>query len=309
MRILLTGATGMVGRNILEHQHASRHEWLSPGSRELDLCNAAAVTAYIAEARPDFIIHCAGKVGGIHANIREPVEFMLRNFDMGRNVVVAARAARVLRLLNLGSSCMYPRNCLDHLHEDMVLGGELEPTNEGYALAKIGVSRLCRYIAAEDSRFRYKTLIPCNLYGRWDKFDPAHSHLIPAVIRKLHAAKTTGVATIDIWGDGTARREFMYSADLADCIHRALENQHFDSLPDLMNVGPGDDHSIDDYYRSIASVVGYRGSFWHDTSRPVGMKRKLVAIDRQAAWGWQPDTKLEEGVRRTYAFFLEQENS
>src|SRR5690606_575581 len=168
MRILLTGGRGMVGRNFIDHPFAKEHEILAPTSNELDLRHGDAVTAYVEAASPDVIVHAAGRVGGIQANINAPVSFLVDNLDIGRNVVLAARHAGVRRLLNLGTSCMYPRNAPKPLREEAILTGELEPTNEGYALAKIMVARLCAYIQREDSNFQYKTLIPCNLYGRYD---------------------------------------------------------------------------------------------------------------------------------------------
>lgn len=307
MRVLLTGSTGMVGRNVLEHSLASRHEWICPTRRELDLGDRAAVFAFVERERPDLIVHAAGKVGGIQANIAAPVAFLVENLDMGTNVVLAAQRVRVPRLLNLGSSCMYPKDRTEPLREELVLQGPLEETNEGYAIAKCAVARLCSYVSRQEPALRYRTLIPCNLYGRFDSFELAHSHMVPAVIRKLHEAVQCGATTVDIWGDGSARREFLYAADLAACIHRCLDVQKFDLLPDLMNVGLGHDHSIDDYYRAAAEVVGYRGGYRHDPSKPSGMKRKLVAIDRQLAFGFRAETDLLTGLRRTYQHFLERE--
>ena len=182
MRILLTGGGGMVGRNLLEHPSISSFEVIAPSSNELDLLDFKTVQNYLCKHEPDMVIHAAGKVGGIQANMREPVSFLMDNLDMGRNIVWAAHQAGVKQLINLGSSCMYPRNHQEPFVEDMVLKGELEPTNEGYALAKVVVTRLCEYIMREDSRYQYKTLIPFNLYGRYDKFDPSNSHLIPAIL-------------------------------------------------------------------------------------------------------------------------------
>jgi GDP-L-fucose synthase len=301
MKIFLTGGAGMVGKNILEHPAAKNHEFFAPDISELDLFNFEAVKASISRVKPDVVIHAAGRVGGIQANMAHPVAFLLENLDMGRNLVWAARQCGVKELINLGSSCMYPRNAENPLKEEMVLKGELEPTNEGYALAKVTVSRLCSYISKETPEFSYKTLIPCNLYGRWDKFAPEHSHMIPAVIRKLHEAKAKGLKTIDIWGDGTARREFMYAGDVADCIHRAVT--HFDTMPELMNVGLGGDHSVNDYYHAVAEVVGYEGSFAHDLSKPAGMARKLVDTSRLQAWGWKASTSLKDGIAASYDFF------
>lgn len=302
MRILLTGAGGMVGRNLLEHPSLVDFEWLAPRRAELDLTDFAATRAYFARYKPDFAIHAAGTVGGIQANIREPVRFLVENLDMGRNLVLAAQEAGVRRLINLGSSCMFPRNAPNPLSESMVLQGELEPTNEGYALAKIAVARLCEYIGRENPDFAYKTLIPCNLYGRHDKFEPGVSHLVPAIIHKVHEAQQSGRESVEIWGDGTARREFLYAGDLADCIGAAI--RRFDELPDLMNVGLGHDYSINDYYQMVAEVIGYGGGFHHDLDRPVGMARKLVDTARAEAWGWRAKTSFAEGVARTYDYYL-----
>jgi GDP-L-fucose synthase len=299
--VLLTGGSGMVGRNVAECAAAAGWNLVAPTSVELDLRSAQATEDFVRKLRPDLVIHAAGRVGGIQANIAAPVDFLVTNLDFGRNIVMAARKAGVLRLLNLGSSCMYPREGASPLVETSVLHGELEPTNEGYALAKIAVARLCQYVTRERPEFAYKTLIPCNLYGPHDKFDPRHSHLVPAIIHKVHTAKTNGLPEVEIWGDGTARREFMFAPDLADAIWRAVED--FDSLPDMMNVGVGRDHSVNDYYRIAAQVIGWNGRFVHDTSKPAGMKQKLVSIERQTAWGWAPATSLEEGIRATYEHY------
>lgn len=303
LRILLTGGGGMVGRNLLEHPAIGEFEVLAPRSGELDLRDFGAVQSYLSRHRPDMVIHSAGKVGGIQANMREPVSFLLENLDMGRNIVWASRQAGIKQLLNLGSSCMYPRNHNEPLTEELVLKGELEPTNEGYALAKVTTARLCEYIVREDADYQYKTLIPCNLYGRHDKFDPAHSHLIPAIIHKIHQAKRNGERAVEIWGDGTARREFMYAGDLADALVLAVKR--FDALPGLMNVGLGHDYTINEYYQAAAEVIGYTGTFVHDLSKPVGMARKLVSIERQKNMGWLAGTDLREGIKKAYEYYLE----
>mgnify|MGYP003753105835 CR=1 FL=1 len=302
-KILLTGAGGMVGRNILEHPDIGDFEMLAPRSNELNLLDLNALQAYLKRHKTDMVIHAAGKVGGIQANMREPVSFLMENLDMGRNVVWGARQAGIKRLINLGSSCMYPRNHTEPLSEELVLQGELEPTNEGYALAKIMALRLCQYIRHETPAMQYKTLIPCNLYGRYDSFDPATSHMVPAVIAKLHAAREAGQQTMDIWGDGTARREFMYAGDLAGAVLRAAAD--IEALPDLMNIGVGHDHSITDYYKTAAGVVGWDGTFTHDLSKPTGMQQKLCDTSRQQDWGWAPQTDLAAGMALTYEFFLE----
>jgi GDP-L-fucose synthase len=305
MRIVLTGGGGMVGQNLLEHPSLAGFDVLAPRSGELDLRDFNAVQAYLRKCNPDMVIHAAGKVGGIQANMREPVSFLMDNLDMGRNIVWAAHEAGIKRLLNLGSSCMYPRNHNEPLTEDMVLKGELEPTNEGYALAKVVTARLCEYIMRENASYQYKTLIPCNLYGRHDKFDPVHSHLIPAIVHKVYQAKQSGLKAVEIWGDGTARREFMYAGDLADMLVRSIEQ--FDTLPSLMNVGLGYDYSINEYYETVAEVLGYEGTFTHDLSKPVGMARKLVSVERQEIWGWQAKSTLPDGILKTYEYYLKEQ--
>ncbi len=292
----------MVGRNVLDRLSNERYELLAPSSSDLNLMDQAAVLTWLERNRPDVIIHCAGYVGGIQANIREPVAFLTRNVVLGQNLLLAARTVGVPNLLNLGSSCMYPRNSPNALREEDVLSGPLEPTNEGYALAKCLTARLCTFIRNETSELQYKTLIPCNLYGRYDKFDPKVSHLLPAIIRKLHVARITGQREVEIWGDGTARREFMFAGDLAHAIAFCLER--ISGLPGDLNIGVGADLSVREYYEAAADVIGYDGSFVFDTSRPVGMMRKLLDVSRQTKLGWTPQTDLRDGIRRTYDYFL-----
>lgn len=292
----------MVGRNLLEHPAIGEFEMLAPRSSELDLRDYSAIKDYLAKYRPDMVIHSAGVVGGIQANIREPVKYLLENLDIGRNIVWASYQLGINRLINVGSSCMYPRNHNEPLSEELILKGELEPTNEGYALAKVVTARLCEYITRENIGIRYKTIIPCNLYGRHDKFDPAHSHLIPAIIHKIHQAKQNAGRVVEIWGDGMARREFMYAGDLADALIHAVKR--FDSLPTVMNLGLGHDHSIIEYYKIVAEVIGYTGDFVHDLSKPVGMARKLVSIERQTKWGWSVEDDLRAGINKTYQYYL-----
>ena len=304
MRILLTGSTGLVGRNLLEHPDIGCFELLLPTHSELNLIDYSAVKAYLLMHKPDMVIHAAGTVGGIQANMREPVRFLLENLDMGRNLVWAARQTGVTRLINLGSSCMYPAHAPNPLCEESILTGGLEPTNEGYALAKIVVARLCEYITREDPGYQYKTLVPCNLYGRWDNFDPVHSHLIAAAIHKIHEAKLAGRSEVEIWGDGSARREFMCAADLADSLVKSV--RQFDAMPLIMNVGLGRDYTVNDYYKVVAEVIGYSGSFVHDQSKPVGMKQKVVSVERLSAWGWQSKMSLRDGLVATYDYYLHQ---
>ncbi|WP_299865490.1 GDP-L-fucose synthase [uncultured Hoeflea sp.] len=301
MKILLTGGNGMVGRNIRDHALAQTHELFAPRSAELDLTNMAATEDVIAALKPELIIHAAGRVGGIQANMAHPVEFLVENLDMGRNIVMAARKAGVPKLINIGSSCMYPRAAPNPLEETAILSGELEPTNEGYALAKVVTARLCDYVSRSTPELAYKTLIPCNIFGVHDKFDPAVSHLLPAIIRKIDEARQSGADSVEIWGTGEARREFMFASDLADGIWAAVTG--FNQLPGMMNMGVGQDHSVNDYYAAVARVIGWQGTFTHDSSKPVGMKQKLVSVDLQRQFGWMPSTSLDDAIAQTYSHF------
>jgi len=301
MRILITGASGMIGRNLLADARSGQHEILAPDRRALDLRDAAATAAYLRTHKPDAVVHLAAVVGGIQANIDEPVRFLGENLAMGLNVLNAARGAGVTRLLNVASSCMYPRDFDGTLSPDLLLSARLEPTNEGYALAKIVTWKLAEYMAREDEGLVYKTVVPCNLYGRYDHFDAVRSHLVPAAVMKVLGAIARGAPTIEIWGDGTARREFMFGADLADFIWEWLPR--LGDLPDLTNVGVGADHTVTEYYETVARVAGYRGGFVYDPSRPAGMKRKLLDVSQQRRLGWQPGTPLETGIRETIAYY------
>jgi GDP-L-fucose synthase len=304
MKILLTGSNGMVGRNIIGHSNVHNHEMFSPTSSELNLLDAESVKNYISVNKPDMIIHAAGIVGGIQANMAQPVKFLVENMQMGLNIIMSAKACGVKHFMNLGSSCMYPRDAENPLSEDLILKGELEPTNEGYAIAKVASTRLCEYINREDNYYLYKTVVPCNLYGKHDNFNPEHSHMIPAVIRKINNAKDQNLKSVEIWGDGLARREFMYAADFADFVYYAID--HFELMPQNINVGLGHDYSINEYYQKIANAVDYYGEFTHDLSRPTGMQQKLVDDTKLNVFGWQPQTTLEQGIKKTYEYFMKE---
>ena len=291
----------MVGRNAAEKLIERGFNILTPTRNELDLVDAVQVKLYLKSNQVDIVLHAAGLVGGIQANIEKPYSFLSINAQIALNVINASIECGIERLINLGSSCMYPKDCLDELTEDLILTGPLEPTNEGYAIAKIMASKLCDYAQSEFG-LSYKTLIPCNLYGKYDNFDPTRSHMIPAVIRKVHEALSTN-DSVEIWGTGEARREFMFVEDLIDFIIWSLNN--YDQLPSLMNVGLGHDYSIKEYYQSIAEVIGFKADFTHDLTKPEGMKRKLCSIQKQSQLGWKPKHSLKQGLEKTYQYFIE----
>lgn len=304
MKILITGGSGMVGRNLLDKSQEFPYEILVPTRAEMDLLSPLSIQKYLQVHLPDCIVHCAGLVGGIAANIARPVEFLSTNAYIGLNLINECTKIGIKRFLNIASSCMYPCNAPNPLKEEMILQGELEPTNEGYALAKIMATRMCEYISNTNKSFLYKTAIPCNLYGKYDKFDPIRGHLIPAVIAKIHNAKEQHLPQVEIWGDGSARREFMYAEDLAYFVFYALEN--FEAMPQNLNVGLGYDYTINDYYQIIAQIIGYKGEFYHNIQKPSGMQQKLIDNTRLKAFGWNPKISQEFGIQETYKYFLTQ---
>jgi GDP-L-fucose synthase len=292
----------MVGRNISEHPSANNWSILAPSSGSLNLLDWQQTYDYIKHHKPDIVVHAAALVGGIQANIKSPIAYFDQNLLIGRNVIMAAYQSGVERFINISSTCMYPRFAENPLQEHSILSGELEPTNEGYALAKIMATRLCQYIQNENSALMYKSLVACNLYGRYDKFCESNSHLLAAIIRKIHFAKANGIKTVEVWGDGLARREFMYAGDIADAILKAAEDPN--RLPDVMNLATGRDYSVNDYYRCVSEVLDWHGDFIHDLSKPVGMKKKLASIDAQTQWGWRPLTSLSDGIKDAYDFYV-----
>lgn len=302
MKIFLTGGTGMVGKNILNHPSAKKFVFYAPTQQDLNLLEIKAVKNALVSFKPDIIIHAAGLVGGIKANMSEKYNFMLQNTLMGLNVVSAAVELGISKLINLGSACMYPKDINVPLSEDMLLSAPLEPTNEGYAIAKIAIERLCRY-ASEEKGLMYKTLIPCNLYGYWDKFDLEKSHIIPAAIVKTKFSLENNNSPIEIWGTGKARREYMFAEDLADFIYFSLEN--FEKLPVSINIGTGKDFSVLECYSEIKEIFNSKAEFVFNTSKPEGMRCRILDVSKQTALGWAPKTSLKDGIKKTCKFYLE----
>jgi GDP-L-fucose synthase len=306
MKIFLSGGNGMVGKNILYHSEAKNYVLLAPTRSELNLLDYHSVLEYIEFHQPDLVVHAAGLVGGIHANIANPVGFLVQNTDIGRNIIMAAKEGKVTNFLNIASSCMYPREAKNPLTEDLILQGELEPTNEGYALAKIFATRLCEYISKTESNFQYKTIIPSNLYGKFDKFSPKNSHLIPAIITKISQAIHNNETEVVIWGNGLSRREFMYAEDVADFVYFSIEN--LEKLPQNCNVGISEDFSINDYYHIIGELLNYQGKFVHDLSKPTGMQQKLLDSSKALQMGWKPKHSLREGLQKTIHYYQSIQN-
>lgn len=268
---------------------------------DADLRDRAATLALIGRIKPDAIIHCAATVGGIAANVAHPTAYLSDNLLLDSAVINGSMEVGVRSFIYIGSSCMYPRDYRQPLVETDLLAAPLEPTNEGYAIAKIAGSKLCEYISREHG-LAYKTIIPSNLYGPHDDYDSGKSHLVAAALSKMHKAKATGAETVEIWGDGSARREFTYVEDLAQWVVSGFGDMA--SWPPMMNVGYGEDHSVNEFYAFAKAVVGYKGEFVHDTTKPAGMHQKLMDSTIAKAYGWQPTTRPQDGMARAYEVYL-----
>ncbi|MFY8115667.1 MAG: GDP-L-fucose synthase family protein [Rhabdaerophilum sp.] len=299
-RIFVAGHRGMVGSAIVRALRARGIEPLVADRDALDLERQTEVEAWLAANRPEVIILAAAKVGGIHANNSFPRDFLYRNMMIAANVIDGAYRNGVEKLLYLGSSCIYPREAPQPIPETALLTGTLEPTNEWYAIAKIAGMKLTQAYRRQCGA-DYISLMPTNLYGKGDNYHPENSHVIAALLRRFHEAKTKNLPQVAIWGTGTPRREFLYVDDFAEAALFALERH---SSEDFMNVGTGEDLTIADLAREIADVVGFTGELAFDTSRPDGTPRKLLDVSRIRDLGWQARTPLTEGLRIAYADFL-----
>ncbi len=300
-KIFVAGHRGMVGSAIVRRLQAGGYgRILAPARAELDLQDQAAVHAYLAAHRPDYVFIAAAKVGGIQANNTYRAEFLYQNLSIQNNLIHGAHLAGVQRLMFLGSSCIYPKLAPQPIREDHLLTGLLEPTNEPYAIAKIAGIKMCEAYNAQYGR-QYTSAMPTNLYGPNDHYDLANSHVLPALIRKAHEAKLRGDAEYVVWGTGTPLREFLYVDDLADaCVF--LMERGFDGP--LINVGAGADVSIAALADMVMRTVGFSGRIVYDHSKPDGTPRKLMDSSQLHAMGWQPRVGLEEGIARSYQDFL-----
>ena len=300
-KIYVAGHRGMVGSAIARRLASGGYaNVITRTHAELDLTRQESVAQFLAQERPDYIFVAAARVGGIHANNTCRAEFIYQNLMIEANIVHAAWQAGVQRLLFLGSSCIYPRDCPQPIKEEYLLTGPLEPTNEPYAIAKIAGVKLCENFNRQYGT-RYVSAMPTNLYGPNDNYDLASSHVLPALIRKAHEAKLRGDGELVVWGSGKPMREFLYVDDMADACVFLMESGIKEGL---FNVGTGEDVTIFDVAHTVMDVVGFRGEIVFDTSKPDGTPRKLLNVDRLRGLGWQAKTSLRDGIALSYADFL-----
>jgi len=300
-RVWVAGHRGMVGSAIVRRLSREDCEILTVDRRTVDLKRQAETEAWLSETRPDAIFLAAAKVGGILANDTYPADFLYENLMIEANIIEAAWRSKVGKLLFLGSSCIYPKFAPQPITEEALLTGPLEPTNEAYAIAKIAGIKLCQAYRRQHGA-DFISAMPTNLYGPGDNFDLASSHVMPALIRKAHDAKTLGASHMTIWGSGAPRREFLHSDDCADaCVH--LMKTYSDT--EHVNVGSGSDISIFELAELVCAVVGFKGRIACDTSKPDGTPRKLMSASKINALGWSPSIPLQDGVAEAYQWFLE----
>ena len=299
-KIFVAAQEGMIGSAILRWLKGNGFTNLVPGSSsELDLTNQKIVFKFFTEEKPDYVFLAAAKIGGILANSKYPAQFIYNNIQMQTNVIHSAWKSGVKKLLFLGSSCIYPKGCPQPMKEEYLLTGKLEPTSEPYAIAKIAGIKMCQSYNLQYGT-DYISVVPADLYGPYDDFDPKTSHVLPALIRKMHEAKTRNEPEVVVWGTGSPRRESLHVDDLADaCI---LLMDKYDGS-EMINVGSGEDLSIKELALLIRNVIGFKGEVVFDESKPDGAPRKLLDIGKIGKLGWSPKISLEKGVRQTYQWY------
>jgi GDP-L-fucose synthase len=300
LKILVTGGNGMLASNIRESSNRVNpdgHEYVFVTRADADLTDAAATQSMLKAHAPDMVIHTAARVGGIAANIARPAEFLMDNLLIDSSLLKGSVNLGIENVIYFGSSCMYPRDYRQPLVEDDVLAAPLEPTNEGYALSKITAAKYCDAVSREFGH-NYKVLIPSNLYGPGDDYELGTSHLVASTIKKAHEAKLGKANSIDVWGDGTARREFTFVRDVTDWLVAHVGSSQ--SWPTFLNIGLGADYSVADFYRQALETVGYECELDFDPSKPAGMHQKLMDSSQARSFGWNPSTDIGEGMALAY---------
>lgn len=302
-RIYVAGHRGMVGSAIIRKLNAEGYQHLiTRTSSELDLRSQAAVRQFFEEEKPDYIFLAAAKVGGIHANNTYRAEFIYDNMMIQNNIIHESYRSGVTKLLFLGSSCIYPKMAPQPMREDYLLTGELEPTNEPYAIAKIAGIKMCDAYRSQYG-CNFISVMPTNLYGPNDNYDLNNSHVLPALIRKFHEAKVNGAPSVEVWGSGSPRREFLHADDLAAACYYLMQTYN---EPGLVNIGTGEDITIKELAELVQQTVGYEGEIVWNTAKPDGTPRKLMDVSKLTGFGWKYSISLEEGLQRVYQEYAEE---
>lgn len=300
-KIYVAGHKGLVGSAIKrELERRGYKNLIFKDSGELDLRRQRETEEFFLKEKPEYVFVAAAKVGGIKANMSYPADFIYDNLQIQSNIIHSAYKSGVKKLLFIASNCMYPKDCPQPMKEEFLLTGPLEPTNEGFAIAKIAGTRMCRYYN-EQYKTNFIVVVPSSMFGPNDNFDPVNSHFIPSLIRKFHEAKLKNEKKVELWGTGNARREMMYADDFADACIFLMDNYN---SSEIINIGPGKDLSIKELAEIARKIIGYEGEIIFDKSKPDGMIRKLLDVSRMISIDWKPKTSIEEGIKKTYEWFL-----
>ena len=301
-KIYVAGHRGMVGSAIIRNLKSKGYQYIATRtSKELDLRNQAAVNAFFAKEKPDFVFLAAAKVGGIQANNTYRADFLYDNLMIQANIIHAAAKEKVTKLMFLGSSCIYPKMAPQPLKEEYLLTGSLEQTNEPYAIAKIAGIKLCEYYRSQYG-CNFISVMPTNLYGIGDNYDLNNSHVLPALIRKMHEAKINNADEVVVWGTGTPKREFLYADDLAEACTYLMDNYN---EKELINIGTGEDISIEELAKLVKGIIGFKGPLVFDKTKPDGTPRKLMDVSKVHSRGWKHNIELKQGIQLAYDDFLQ----
>jgi len=304
-KIYISGHTGLVGSAVLRRLKKDGYRnILLADHKSLDLTRQQETERFFLREKPEYVFHAAAKVGGILANATSPADFIYQNIMISTNIINSSYKSHVKKLINLGSSCIYPKHSKQPIREKYFMSGILEPTNEAYAIAKISAIKLCKFYN-EQFGTNYISVMPTNLYGTNDNFDLKTSHVLPALLRKFHDARTLKRKSITVWGTGNPRREFLHVDDLADALVFLMQNKNYNDIGEFVNIGTGVDITIKDLAFLIKNIIGYTGQIVFDTSKPDGTHQKLLDLTRLHKLGWKHSISLEEGIRSTYKWYIE----
>jgi len=302
-KILITGSSGLVGNSLIKLLNIKDYTILTPSSKKLNLLNLNSIKSYLKKNKPNQIIHLAGYIGGIGANTSEPVNFLQENLLMGINLIKCSCKLNIKNFLNMGSSCIYPPNLKNPIKENQLLQGNIELSNEGYAIAKIATIKLCEYIS-KNYNYNYFSLIPCNIYGPHDKFDEKKGHVVGSLIKKILTAKEYNKKKVEIWGSGKPSRELIYVDDVAKAIIKFMFNRTLINKKIYwINIGTGMDKKIDAIVKKIAKIIDYKGKFVYNLEKPDGVKSKLMNINLSKKFGWSAKINLNHGLKKTIHWY------